>query len=122
MRTLRCEFSPCEWRDACDWLCQQGLSNQEGRAALLMAYRRTNKEVALAMGKSVRTAEHHVAGALTKLMVRRQQVWGTLAAAAAHPPQTAPRCMAPDAFHSRNWYPPLGHANALLNESPPGWG
>lgn len=53
---------------------EHGLTQQEARVALLLAERRTNREIADALCISVHTARHHVGRALEKIGATRRQV------------------------------------------------
>ncbi len=51
-----------------------GLTPRQAEVALLLAERRTNKEIAAALGVSTHTARHHVEAVLAALGVRRRNV------------------------------------------------
>lgn len=53
---------------------RSGLTRRQAEAALLLARRHSNREVAAALGVSVHTARHHVEGVLAKLDVSRSEV------------------------------------------------
>lgn len=61
-----------------------GLTSQQARVALLLAERRTNKEVAAALSISLHTARHHVQAVLTRLGVTRTDIRTTLQARLQH--------------------------------------
>jgi DNA-binding CsgD family transcriptional regulator len=84
---------PCGWRPTCEWLADQRLTFQERRVATLLAQRFTNKEIARALGRSLRTAEHAVERTLGKLCVGRRQVARLLASTFGGMPASWPRCI-----------------------------
>lgn len=89
----RCEVPGCGWAVTCEWLCRRGLTPQESRTAVLLAQQRTNKEIARSLGRSVRTAEHHVEAVLAKLWIKRRQVSSLVTGSAGMTPVSGPACM-----------------------------
>ncbi|GAB5536050.1 MAG: hypothetical protein Rubg2KO_22990 [Rubricoccaceae bacterium] len=57
-----------------------GLSPRQAEVALLLAERRSNREIADALAISIHTARHHVEAVLSRLEISRAEVQGRITA------------------------------------------